>query len=334
MSTTARCCTWWVSSAAKLCATALLCSCSVLEPVDRAAQALDRTTATLDNNSREWQHALNALTATLVAQGNSTVANEVTQLAQRGIATAGTEMRCNADFIGQRMKAGLQRIKSGIVPFIHSESDPPKVCQVVPEAFKLDHCESIVGFYGYDFDATELTIFVQDYSGRLRDVSSRAARPTHYLMTLDTSRILLTASDEKILLVDSRHKERGAIYSYSIAVPPVQSTPPPPERHRQVVERLTGGVAGGLFGASYQPVTYGRSCTPGFQRQSCTVQKKSIDGGCLAFVPADPTDCHCTVKYSVPAFQGVDCEVQIWEIESPPPPYIPPRPPQCGMERP
>ena len=47
------------------------------------------------------------------AQGQSTIANEVTTLAERGIATGGIELRCDSDFVGRRMQEGLARILAG-----------------------------------------------------------------------------------------------------------------------------------------------------------------------------------------------------------------------------
>src|SRR5690348_13869950 len=64
----------------------------------------------LAQQSQDWQTILPQLENKLIADANSTLANEVSQLLQNGIAAAGGEVRCELDFVGNRMREGLEKI--------------------------------------------------------------------------------------------------------------------------------------------------------------------------------------------------------------------------------
>src|SRR5690242_15920101 len=78
--------------------------------VDQGIAAIENAIAVLDQNSAAWQTTITNLEKDLVAGGQSTLANEVQSLANRAIATTGAELRCNIDFIGQRIDQELRRI--------------------------------------------------------------------------------------------------------------------------------------------------------------------------------------------------------------------------------
>src|SRR5262249_11086123 len=72
----------------------------VSSSVDKAVNTIQQSVDTLAQQSDQWQSTLTKLEHDLITQGESGLATEVTQLAQRGISTGGIELRCNADFVG------------------------------------------------------------------------------------------------------------------------------------------------------------------------------------------------------------------------------------------
>src|SRR5688500_9321730 len=64
----------------------------------------DQSIATLADQSSSWQATLTQLETQLNADAETLLANEVAQVAAKGIATAGTEIRCDTDFIRRRMR--------------------------------------------------------------------------------------------------------------------------------------------------------------------------------------------------------------------------------------
>jgi len=191
----------------------LLLSCdlsrSIQQTSDKAVSALQDAINSLEKQSGAWQGTLTNLEKDLVAQGQSTLANEVQNLAARGIATGGVELRCNADFVGTRMRQGLQRILAGL----KGTTAPPIVpafCQVVPTtvdlALRPDRLKE-VDFYGYDLDAANehaLKMFVEQAGGQLVPIpASKLATPTHYLTTINvsvTNGVSFNANSERIVI--------------------------------------------------------------------------------------------------------------------------------------
>lgn len=172
----------------------LLTGCSALSDLDatantgieRATQILDEGIVGLQNNSADWQKVLRETADKLTEESQSTLRNEVSDLLYRGIAATSAEARCDTDFVVNRLRLGLLRIKASLlgtpVPALE-----PKLCSVVPLA--IDHQLVAQGrlnrveLYGYDLDADSLQVLLQT-GDELIDVSHVLNRPTHYHMTL------------------------------------------------------------------------------------------------------------------------------------------------------
>ena len=142
--------------------------------------------AQLDNTSSDWQQVMAQTRDKLVADGQSTIANEVDTELKRAVATTGAEVRCNVDFLRVRVQQSLMRLRASL---LGQPVDPPEpaLCDVVPLAVdvtlipnRLNHLE----FYGYDFDTTPIQVLLDNGSSTV-DVSSKLAKPTHYHMTLN-----------------------------------------------------------------------------------------------------------------------------------------------------
>src|SRR5262249_18752333 len=150
---------------------------------------IQQSVDTLAQQSDQWQSTLTKLEHDLITQGESGLATEVTQLAQRGISTGGIELRCNADFVGNRMREGLERV----VARLKKQPVPPVTpffCQVVPTQVNLGiepDRRTELDFYGYNLDTGSVRTTVLDDGGEHAVADNLIAMPTHYLMTINIS---------------------------------------------------------------------------------------------------------------------------------------------------
>lgn len=168
--------------------------------------ALDDAIYRLENQSSNWQAVLQDTMSKLTSDIQTTVRNELANVASRSVAQAGVEFRCNADFIGKRVRDELIRIKAEYLQQPVPQVEPA-LCQVVPPA--IDR-ESVPGhvkqleFYGYNFnDASNLQVFLEHLGGRRSDVTGSLDRPTHYVMTIKfgASGVQLDSTSERFVLV-------------------------------------------------------------------------------------------------------------------------------------
>ena len=129
----------------------------LIDPTYRALEILDDAIAQLGYESADWQRILEETREKLIKEGHTLVANDLSNTLNRAIATSGGEVRCDMDFLRQRVLQDLLRIRATLT---NSTIDPrqPTICQVVPDHVDMNldpnHKDRIrVSFYGYDFDA-------------------------------------------------------------------------------------------------------------------------------------------------------------------------------------
>jgi hypothetical protein len=173
-------------------------------------RAVNNAIDALNQNSSEWQSIMNNLIVELQGIDSelaSLIRVEVQNLLDRGIAVIGTEFRCNVDFIGNRMRNALIRIKNNFLGFNEIVPDlKPFVCNVVPSTVdRIDIPDSlnVLEFYGYDFDLDDITLYVQESNGTRENITDFLDKPTHYQMTVDLSLdgVELTSQHDKFVLV-------------------------------------------------------------------------------------------------------------------------------------
>ena len=70
-------------------------------------QSLNDGISGLNSASADWQKIVGDLQQTLIKQGQSTLANEVSVVLNRAIAATGSELRCNVDFVRVRVRQDL-----------------------------------------------------------------------------------------------------------------------------------------------------------------------------------------------------------------------------------
>lgn len=149
--------------------------------------ALDSAIDRLGDLSADWQAILAETRDKLVGEAQSTLRNEVNNLLNRTIGAAGAEFRCNADFLRTRVRQELMRIKARL---LHQDvpAPEPALCSVTPPAvdLSLDPARrSLLEFFGYDLDRTDVHVFHVLTTGARQEVTEVLQRPTHYHMTLN-----------------------------------------------------------------------------------------------------------------------------------------------------
>ncbi len=178
---------------------------TVEDATTKTVNALNDAIEALQAQSASWQQVLQDAQSKLTEDVQSTVRNEIANLASRSVAQAGVELRCNADFVGDRVRQGLIRIKA---EFLDQPVPPvePALCQVVPlaidRALVPDRLKQLE-IYGYDFDsATNLSMFLERTGGGRANVTGSLDRPTHYAMTLKfgATGCQLTAISQRLVL--------------------------------------------------------------------------------------------------------------------------------------
>src|SRR5262249_11886728 len=66
----------------------------------------------LQSQSADWQQVLKDTASKLTKDAQSTVRNEISNLISRTTAQAGVELRCDADFVRERIREELVRLKA------------------------------------------------------------------------------------------------------------------------------------------------------------------------------------------------------------------------------
>jgi hypothetical protein len=161
---------------------------------DAVAQ-IDKAIDLIKHDSSKWQQALADLSTNLPKDVQSTIRVEVTQLAERSVAKAGIEFRCNVDFFGRRAVQALERLKQKLLGTKEPAPLPPSFCQVSPTTVDLKlpaERRGTLELSGYDMDLTDaagrLVQFVMENAGGAQaPIPERfIGRTTHYLITLNS----------------------------------------------------------------------------------------------------------------------------------------------------
>jgi hypothetical protein len=197
----------------------------------KAAMSIDEAINALQNQSANWQQVLQDLESKLAKEGQNTIRDEVANVLSRSIAQSGVEIRCEGDFVRDRIRQALIVMKAKLLGQT-IPAPPPAFCQVVPIAVDRaavpDHVKQLE-IYGYDFDLTQnLTVAVVNLNGARQDVTGRLDRPTHYAMTLKFggSGVQLTDQSERFeISLDNKLVSTVAIIQP--ATPVCESKPVP-----------------------------------------------------------------------------------------------------------
>jgi len=177
----------------------------LLFPKNSPGEILDDGINRLTDESTSWQSVLEETRDNLIAAGQSTLANEVSNILNQAIHATGAEGRCDVDFIRIRVRQDLIRLKA---EWNHQSIDPPSpyICAPVPSAIdmNLDPARRTkVDFYGFDFNASSKpTAVLKSSGGGTTDVSQHLSVSAPYQMVLNLggTGVPLTSSSNVVVI--------------------------------------------------------------------------------------------------------------------------------------
>src|SRR3954469_12982469 len=112
------------------------CLPNLNEPVDKVTDTFNNALAALGSESTGWRGTLQQLEQDLVQQGQSTLANQVQSVINRGIAAAGLEVKCTVSFLKSQLR---EEIAGLLAAFQHKPVPPPvpHFCSYDPASIDL-----------------------------------------------------------------------------------------------------------------------------------------------------------------------------------------------------
>lgn len=171
----------------------------ISQALDRAVNELSAESANLQQVMKETLEPLNNLTD----ETSAIIRGDISNAFQRGISAASGEMRCDFDFVRNRLRQSLERLKAEVLK--HSIPDVElQICNVVPAAIEMalnPNQRNRLEFFGYDFDLTDVKALL--LSGTTQtDVTQFLSKTTHYHMVLNLGNngINLNSNSAKIVL--------------------------------------------------------------------------------------------------------------------------------------
>lgn len=189
------------------------CGPNINKPVDKAIASLDRAIAALERQSTGWQGVVEETRDELVKQGQSTIANEVSQAMARAISDAGIEARCSIDFVNDRLRQDLIRIRATLTN--EKPQLRPVFCNPNPNVVRFtewtDGSVDSIEISGYDLDAADIRVLLIDRNNQSVDVSRHMAYPSRYLATLNLggNGVPLTPSSDKLVFELSESEQKS-----------------------------------------------------------------------------------------------------------------------------
>jgi hypothetical protein len=182
-------------------------------PTKSIVEILNEAISTLDNQSANWRQVLEDTRDELIKNGHTIVSNDVSNMLSRAISDFGVEARCYTDFLGDRVKEDLIRLRAKYTG--EKLSLVPVFCVPNPRTvdFALVQAGSVkaIEIDGYNLDAAQIKVYLIDNRNQRTDVTSALANPTRYLITLNlgSNGVRLTTKSNKILFKLSSNEEQS-----------------------------------------------------------------------------------------------------------------------------
>lgn len=288
---------------------------SACSPTNQAVEGLDKAIGELGKPSANWYSVTSALSKSLPEADKTRIGTDLERVIQSGLASSPPDGRCDANLIRQRVRLELNRMRVKLDarnPPLPPSPRLPVVCEASPAIYELDRCVARLDLYGHDLDASALAVSIKGANGQSRTAEVSFVGEPGRLLTLDTAALKLGEDDAQIIV--RARDGQDALVAIDVAapvrLPPVPVILPPP----RAIEETLAHVDGRSFGEN-KGVTYGRKCTPGYQRSECSVKQLSGSGQCEpSWVdPTNEADCRCRVQFKLPAFESLDCRVRLTE---------------------
>jgi hypothetical protein len=152
----------------------------------KAVSAVDDGINALTASSSDWLTVLEEVQAKLPADVQSTIRNELTSAIRLGVAAVGVETRCGIDFLRDRARQLLYRLRAHLLGD-DAPAPEPAICEPVPTFVDMTlppERRSVLQFFGYDLLRDDIRVTLETTTGAV-DVTDKLAKPSAYLMTLN-----------------------------------------------------------------------------------------------------------------------------------------------------
>jgi hypothetical protein len=278
--------------------------CPLVDPV---VESFNNAITGLESQSGSWQATLQNLQTQLVAQGQSTLANEVQSVVNRGVASASLEFRCDVDFLGSQLAQALKNILASYQKKT-LPGEPPHFCNVDPPVIDLSITpdrRQLLNIYGFNFSSGVIKVSVVDLQHNKTTTpppgTLTLAISSEFLATLNTVNYTFSGTDTVVRFTLPGNETRDV----NIKQPPtvggvgqacaqpgnkcdagsgclagVCTTCPPPfvPTTRESFRKDDEFAGNNLCGPAWSNCTnnwvkdYGGNCDSGYHREQCIVQ--------------------------------------------------------------
>lgn len=219
----------------------LMYGCGVKQEIattrDAGLDALNDGIQKMGLESSQWRNVLEETREKLIEAGQSTLANEVSNVASRAASDAGIEAKCYTDFLRDRTKEELIKIRATITK--ERLELRPVFCNPTPNSVDMNLSSErrpTIEIAGYNLTSQAMKVFLLG-DGK-QDITNHLSNPSSYLLTLNlgSNGVPLSPKSNQILFELPNGETK------TIAV--VQPAPPPPKpeflsRDIRVVGRIS-----------------------------------------------------------------------------------------------
>ncbi len=190
---------------------------------DKVVKILDKAIESMNDASVRWEDVLTETREKLIEAGQTTVANEVSNVLTKATQDLSGGGMCFIDFIRSKLADDLRRIRARFLnekivlkPHFCTPS-PHNVDYAMYHAGRLNTID-ISGF-NLDFFSNNIKAYVVDMAGNKSEVTQHLGHPGEYLLTLNlgSKGVEITRNSNKIVFETS-----GNTYTLNVIQPQAQ----------------------------------------------------------------------------------------------------------------
>jgi hypothetical protein len=192
----------------------------------------------MGQQSNNWQSVLEETRDKLVKEGQSTLANEVSNVISRATSDVGIEAKCYTDFLRDRTKEELVKLRATITQ--EKLELKPVFCNPTPNSIDMNippDRRPVIEISGYNLTSSSLKVFLVGGGLPKNDVSNKLSNPTSYLLTLNlgSNGVPLSDKSDQIIFQLPNGEEKSIGITQPVA-------PPPPRQFTSQRVHITGTI--------------------------------------------------------------------------------------------
>jgi len=180
--------------------TLALAACDEEKLTSTGVDTLNEAISRIEKNSNSWQETLKETRDKLISEGQSTLANEVSDTLSRATSNVGIEAKCTTDFLRQRAKEDLIRLRATLTG--EALQLNPAFCQPTPNIVDLNlepRRREKIEFAGYNLVSGSVKAFLETSAAQKIDVSNSLDHPSDYLMTMILAKVPNLSNGERLI---------------------------------------------------------------------------------------------------------------------------------------